>query len=83
MMMIRNSKRCLAIGALVLLTSLFSLAQQADRRDKGCRNDDARGGKKCAQVPEGGSFVAYLFVAGSACVGAIFVRSRFRRPNLS
>ena len=40
------------------------------------------GGNKCAAVPEGGTSLLYLLLAGLACLGGIVLRSR-RQISLS
>jgi hypothetical protein len=77
----RDPKRWLAIGIIVFLTSVFSLAKPTESGKKGCAEVDARG-KKCRQIPDGGSAAAYLLMAGSTCLGAMFIGSRLRNPCL-
>jgi len=60
----RKATRWLLIGALMLLTPIFSVAQHEDHGN-GC---SVRDSKKCTQVPEGGSAVSYLLAAGVSCV---------------
>jgi hypothetical protein len=62
-------RRWLAIGTLVLLTSVVSLAKPKDK--KGCGPHD-----NCVQAPDGGSTAAYLLIAGSSCLGAMAFRTR-------
>jgi hypothetical protein len=64
------------------LTSVFSLAKPTESGKKGCTAIDAHG-KKCRQVPEGGSAAAYLLIAGSTCLAAMCVRSRSNKAPLS
>lgn len=82
MMMGREPKKWLLIGALLLLTPVLSLAQHTDRRDrepKRC-NPHERG---CQQVPDGGSAASYLLAVGATCLGAMVVRSRFGKARVS
>ncbi len=80
MMKLRGPKPWLAIGALVLLTPLLSVAQQSHERKAVCGLRDDR---RCQQVPDGGSAATYLLVAGAACLGAVLVRSRLGHANQS
>jgi hypothetical protein len=66
-----------------LLTSVFSLAKPSENGKKGCSVIDLREHKGCRQVPDGGSVGAYLLVAGSTCLAAMFVRSRSNKNCLS
>jgi len=68
-------RRWLAIGTLVLLTAGVSVAKPVDNGKKGCGPRD----KNCKQVPDGGSAAAYLLIAGSACLGAVAIRSRLNK----
>ena len=65
-------KRWLAIGTLVLLTSVVSFAKPKDK--KGCGSYD-----NCLKALDGGSTVAYLLIAGSSCLGAMAIRSRLKK----
>ena len=72
-------KRWLAIGTLVLLMSVVSLAKPKDNNGKkGCGPHD-----KCAQMPDGGSAPAYLLIAGSSCLAAMAVRARLNKSRLA
>jgi len=79
MVKIIDLRRWLAIGALVLLTSLVSVAKPMDSGKKGCEPRD----KHCKQVPDGGSPPAYLLIAASACLGGMVVRARLNKTRLS
>jgi hypothetical protein len=71
----RRSAKCwLVIIALILLTPIFSAAQQAER-SRGCGKYD-RNDRKCRQVPDGGSGAIYLLGIGVSCLGATLIRSR-------
>ena len=65
-----------AIVFLCLAPTSFALKPKD--KDRGC---DHNRGKKCQQVPEGGSAQMYLLGAGITCVGAMFIRSRMSKPN--
>ena len=67
-------RRWLAIGTLVLLTSVVSFAMPKDKGKKGCNPHD-----NCLQVPDGGSTAAYLLIAGSSCLGAMAIRTRLKK----
>jgi hypothetical protein len=65
---------------LCLVPSSFALQRDGDHpgRDK-CKPSD-----NCQQqVPEGGSAAIYLLGAGLTCLGAMFLRSRSSKLNLS
>jgi hypothetical protein len=83
MMIITKTKTWLAIVTLVLLTSVLSLGQQAERGKKGCGEDFRHREKKCAQVSDGGSTLGYLVIGGSMCLGGLLVRSRLKNSHLS
>ena len=73
-------RRWLAVGTLVLLTSVVSLAKSPDSgKKKGCDSRD----KHCTPVPDGGSAAAYLLIAGTGCLGALAVRTRLKKTRLS
>jgi hypothetical protein len=65
---------------LCLVSSSFALGPDSDNPEhRKCRPHD-----NCEQqVPEGGSAAIYLLAAGLTCVGAMFLRSRSSRPNIS
>jgi hypothetical protein len=69
-------RRWLAIGTLVLLTSVVSFAKpkDKDKDKKGCDPHD-----NCLKVPDGGSTAAYLLIAGSSCLGAMAIRTRLKK----
>ncbi len=74
-------KRMLGASLLLCLVPLsFALDRGPDKQDGGkCKPHD-----NChQQVPEGGSPAIYLIAAGLTCAGAILIRSRFSKPNLS
>jgi hypothetical protein len=82
MMIAKEPKKWLLLGALVLLIPVFSVAQPLNKekdkdKDKGCRNE------KCRQVPDGGSTANYLLAVGATCLGAVLVRSRFDKAKIS
>ena len=84
--MIREPKKWMLIGALVLLTPVLAVAQSGSRHKGGgggCGGDGWNRDryKPCQQVPDGGSSDAYLIAAGATCFGAMFVR--FRKSRLS
>jgi len=73
-------RRWLVIGTLVLLSSVASFAKPSESgKKKGCGAQD----KHCSSVPDGGSSAAYLLIAGSACLGAMVVRTRISKARLS
>jgi len=72
-------RRWLVIGTLVLLSSVASFAKPSSGKNKGCGARD----KHCSSVPDGGSSAAYLLIAGSACLGAMVVRTRISKTRLS
>jgi hypothetical protein len=76
LMRILNHKLCLT--ALVLLCLVPSTFAAKPSRDRHC--DDDRG-RKCQQVPEGGSALIYVLGAGVACLGAVISRSRMMKLN--
>jgi hypothetical protein len=67
-------RRWLAIGTLVLLTSVVSLAKPNGNGKNGCSPQD-----NCLKVSDGGSTAAYLLIAGSSCLGAMAIRSRHKK----
>jgi hypothetical protein len=71
-------RRWLAIGTLVLLTSVVSFAKPNDKGKKGCSTHD-----NCLQVPDGGSTAAYLLISGSLCLGAMAIRTRLKKNRVS
>lgn len=75
----REPKKWLLLGALVLLTPIFSVAQHTDKQREGCSFREPR----CRQVPDGGSAVSYLLAVGATCLGAMVVRSRFSKSRVS
>jgi len=85
MISVRNTRRLLLPLAFLLLTGVFAVAQKPtaptpdDRR--GCHDRDHH--NNCWQAPDGGSTSAYLIGVGAACLGAIFVRSRFTKRQAS
>ena len=76
MMTVKEPRKWLLLGALVLLIPVFSVAQPSNNA-QGC---DYR---KCRQVPEGGSAAGYLLAVGATCLGAMLVRSRADKPRIS
>jgi len=79
MMTVKEPRKWLLLGALVLLIPVFSVAQPSNNA-KGCEYRDYR---KCRQVPEGGSAAGYLLAVGATCLGAMLVRSRAGKPWIS
>ena len=82
MMIAKEPKKWLLLGALVLFIPVFSVAQLPGKdkeKDKGC---GARGHEKCRQVPEGGSALNYLLAVGATCLGAMAVRSRISKSEI-
>jgi|KBSMisStaDraftv2_1062788.scaffolds.fasta_scaffold1386234_2 hypothetical protein len=73
-MIVKEPKKWLLLGALVLLFPVFSVAKP----DTGCGVRE-----KCRQVPEGGSALNYLLAVGATCLGAMAVRSRFDKSETS
>jgi hypothetical protein len=71
-------KRLLAIGILILLTSMVAFAKPKDNGKRGCGPHD-----NCLKVPDGGSTVAYLLIVGSSCLGAMAIRTRLKKINIS
>ena len=45
------------------------------------QQDRCRPGRRCQQVPEGGSAIVYLVGAGMTCLGAMVLRSRAARAQ--
>lgn len=77
----RDLKRWLIVAALVS-SSVFAVAQRANNSGKkGCNSDDWDYGRRCQQVPEGGSSAGYLLTVGAVALGALGIRSR-RRNSL-
>jgi hypothetical protein len=72
-----NSKLWLAA---VVLLCLAPSSFAGNPKDRGC---DDRRGRKCQQVPEGGSALIYVLGAGIACVGAVISRSRTAKLNIA
>ena len=70
------------LGASLLLCLMpvsFALDQSPEKDHGKCRPHD-----NCSQqVPEGGSVAMYLLAAGLTCLGAVFLRSRSLKPNIS
>jgi len=79
MMKIIGLRRWLAIGILVLLTSVVSLAKPKDNGKKGCGPHD----NNCTSVPDGGSAAAYLLIAGTGGLGGLALRTRIKKTRLS
>ena len=73
-------KWLLGASLLLCLTPLsFALDRNPSKGGGKCQPQD-----NCYQaVPEGGSAAMYLLAAGLTCLGAVFIRSRYSRPNLS
>jgi hypothetical protein len=78
--MVSATKKCW-LGATLLLClvpSSFALQRDGGHPDK-CKPSD-----KCQQqVPEGGSAAIYLLGASLTCLGAMLLRSRSSKLNLS
>lgn len=64
---------------LCLVPSSFALKPDAGRPG----HHKCKPSEHCQQLPEGGSAAIYLLGAGLACLGAVFIRSRASRRNLS
>ena len=80
--MVSATKKCW-LGATLLLClvpSSFALQRDGDhpRHDKCQPSDECQG-----QVPEGGSAAIYLLGASLTCLGAMFLRFRSSKLNLS
>ena len=73
-------KWLLGASLLLCLTPLsFALDRNPSKSGGKCQPQD-----NCSQaVPEGGSAAMYLLAAGLTCLGAVFIRSRSSKPNLS
>jgi len=71
MMTVKESKKWLLLGAVVLLLPAFSFAQPVKERDTPRR-----------QVPDGGSAAIYLLAVGATCLGTMAVRSRFDKSKI-
>jgi hypothetical protein len=54
-------------------TFLFDPIDKGEDKNHNC---DPHGRNKCAAVPEGGSALIYLLLAGVTCFGAMVLRSR-------
>jgi hypothetical protein len=80
--MVSATKKCWlgAILLLCLVPSSFALQRDGDHpgRDKKCKASDG-----CQPMPEGGSTAIYLLGASLTCLGAMFLRSRCSKLNLS
>lgn len=83
MMIGREPKKWLLIGALVLMTPVLSLAQHTDHGDRGHKRECNPHERGCQQVPDSGSAASYLLAVGATCLGAMLVRSRFGKPRVS
>ena len=70
MMTVKESKKWLLLGALVLLIPAFSFARPVKEKDTPRR-----------QVPDGGSAPIYLLAVGATCLGMMAVRSRFDKSK--
>jgi hypothetical protein len=70
------------LGASLLLCLMppsFALDRGPDKERGKCKPNH-----NCSQqVPEGGSAAIYLLAAGLTCLGAMSIRSRFLKPNIS
>jgi hypothetical protein len=77
MMTVRQPKKWLLLGALVLLIPAFSFAQPGKEEVNGCALR-----QKCRQVPDGGSALSYLLAVGATCLGAMAVRSRLYKSEI-
>lgn len=82
MMIGRESKKWLLIGALVLMTPVLSLAQR-DHQDRDHKKGCSPHERGCQQVSEGGSAASYLLAVSATCLGAMLVRSRFSKSRVS
>jgi len=67
----------LLVVAILICLAPVSFAGRP-RHDERCRP-----GRRCQQVPEGGSGVVYLLGAGLTCLGAMVIRSRAAKPSQS
>ena len=77
--MLKEPKKLLLMGTLLLLIPTFSFAHPPNNdKNKGCEFRDS---KKCRQVPEGGSSAAYLLAVGATCLGAIVLRSKLSKSQ--
>lgn len=74
----QKSKWWLAITVLLLVTPGVLSAH----RERICDSRD-HDSPRCQPVPDGGSAATYLVGAGVVCLGAMFIRSRASKPNLS
>jgi hypothetical protein len=74
------ARKWLLGASLLCLTPLsFALDRDPGKDDGKCKPHD-----DCYQaVPEGGSAAMYLLAAGLTCLGAVFIRSRSSKPDLS
>jgi len=71
--MLRLSNKWWLAAVLLCLAPAAMFASPKDR-DRGC--DPDRHGRKCQEVPEGGSTALYLLGASMTCLGAMVLRSR-------
>lgn len=81
MISVPNTKRLVKTAAFVLLAGALSSAMaHPNQKPKGCGE---RYNENCrhVQVPDGGSAMVYLLGAGAACLGAMLVRSRFKKQS--
>jgi hypothetical protein len=79
----REYKKWLLIGALAMLTPVLSLAQHSNGRDREPKRECNPHERGCQQVPDGGSAATYLLAVGATCLGAMVVRSRFGKRRVS
>ena len=77
MMTVKEPKKWLLLGALVLLIPAFSFAQPGEGKDKPCEYRE-----KCRQVPDGGSALNYLLAVAATYSGAMAIRSRSDKSEI-
>ena len=70
--------KCWLTAAVMICLAPSTFALKPKDRDRGC---DDRRGRKCQQVPEGGSALIYVLGAGITCLGAVISRSRMAKLN--
>jgi hypothetical protein len=58
------------------LTSGEDFFKDKKKKDDGCDSRDDKWGGKCGPVPEGGTSLMYLLLAGFSCLGGMVLRSR-------
>ena len=71
-----NVNRKWWLTAIALLMLVPASVARPRERDRGCDDRGRDRDRKCQNVPEGGSALAYLLGAGITCGAAVLVRRR-------